>query len=134
MPHTILVAGSSIAVRGVVDLGGDGAPPRLRFQSSANGDLVVIAPHGGRIDGRAMIGGLAVVDWGFGALVRAHERVEVRWNPAREVRTAGAVRRCALCYGPIAAGDTMSVCSCEATAHPECHEVMISCSSCGEAA
>jgi hypothetical protein len=134
MAHTIWVADSPMAVRGVVDLGGDGAQPRLRFQTLANGDLVVIAPQGGRIDGRVMLGGLAVVEWGVGAIVRAHERVEVRWNAAREVRTAAATRRCALCYGPIAAGEAMSVCACEATVHPECHEVMISCSSCGEAA
>jgi hypothetical protein len=77
----------------------------------------------------------ATVDWGAGALVRSGGRaVEVRWEATRETRPATAERACALCFGQIAAGETMAVCICETAVHADCFTVMISCPNCGEAA
>ena len=133
--HAIVVAGSRTALRGVVELGRNGERPLLRFQPFARGDLVVLAPSGARIDGRPMVGGLAVVDWGSGAVVRALDlRVEVRWERARETRGATEDRRCAICFDALAALETVVACSCETIVHQECFAATISCPSCGDAA
>lgn len=134
MSYVAVIADSHVTIRDVVDVGNGCERPRLRFQPLASGDLGIMSQHDGHVDGRAMLGGLAVVQWGCGAIVRAPDRIEVRWVAARELRTAPTARRCALCLGPIAGGDAMSVCVCEVAVHPACHAVMISCSSCGEAA
>jgi hypothetical protein len=95
----------------------------------------VLAPSGARIDGRPMVGGFAVVEWGAGAVVRALDlRVDVRWEHARETRGATAGMRCALCFGATTVGETVVVCSCETIVHEECLAVMVSCAGCGEAA
>ena len=135
MPHTIVVAETSIPLREVVEIGRHGGRSLLRFQPLDSGDVLVLAPAGARIDGRPMLGGLAVVDWGTGALVRSlHLRVEVRWEAAREVRTAAEAGRCALCYGAVGREESIVVCRCETAVHEECAAAMISCPSCGASA
>jgi hypothetical protein len=132
MPHAIVVDGSRIAVRDVVEVKRHGRAA-LRFQPLAGGDLAVVAPHGGWIDGRPILGGLATVDWGAGALLRADGRaIEVRWEASRETRVTTAVGRCALCFGSIARGEATTLCTCATALHAECFAVMISCPSCGE--
>jgi hypothetical protein len=134
MPHVIDVDGSRTVLRSGVDLGRNGGRPLLRFVPLESGDLVVFAPAGAALDGRPMVGGIAVVSWGAGALVRARDlRVVVRWEHAREIRSAPAGSRCGLCFGP-AASETVVVCYCRTPVHEDCFAVLINCSSCGEAA
>lgn len=119
-------------LRDGVDLGRGDAQCLLRFQPLASGDVVVFAPDSGRVDGRTMLGGVAVIEWGTGALIRTRDlRVEVRWEPASGVRTAGAGTRCAVCFGAVAPGETVVVCRCETPVHEECAAVTISCPTCG---
>ena len=133
MPHLIVTADASLVLRDIVEIGRRGQVPALRFVRMTGGDAVVLAPpSGARIDGRPMLGGLAVIDRGAGALVRAAEwRVEVRWQAAREWRTAPAGLECAVCFGAIAAGEPITACQCEAPAHADCAAVAITCSACG---
>ena len=132
MPHVIVTAAASLVLRDIVEIGRRGQVPVLRFVRMTGGDAVVLAPpSGARIDGRPMLGGLAVIDRGAGALVRAGEwRVEVRWRAARERRTAPAGLECAVCFGPIAAGEPIVLCHCEAPAHADCAAVAITCAGC----
>jgi hypothetical protein len=135
MAHAMIVDGTRSTVHGRVDLGRDHGRLVLRIEPLPNGDTVVVAPAGARIDGRPMLGGLAVVDWGRGAIVRAGGlRVELVWEAAREVRRASAPGRCACCLDPIAAGEVTMVCTCETAVHDPCARAMISCQTCGEAA
>jgi hypothetical protein len=135
MAHGLLVDGTRSAVRGPVDLTRDGRV-LFHFEPLANGDAVVFAPAGGRIDGRPMLGGLAVVDWGRGAVVRAAGlRVELVWNAVREIRRAAAPGRCACCLDPITTDEVVVVCTCETAVHDHpCARAMISCQTCGAAA
>ena len=71
MPHVIVTAAASLVLRDIVEIGRRGQVPVLRFVRMTGGDAVVLAPpSGARIDGRPMLGGLAVIDRGAGALVR----------------------------------------------------------------
>jgi hypothetical protein len=132
--HVIAVDGERTVLRGVAELGRNGGRPLLRFLALACGDLVVLAPAGARCDGRRMIGGVAVIEFGRGAVVRTGGlRADVLWEHVRETRLAPAGSRCAVCFGP-AGGDTVVTCYCGAPAHPRCFAVLITCSSCGAAA
>jgi hypothetical protein len=134
MAHDILVDGTRTAVRGPVELGRDGGRVVLRIEPLASGDTVVFAPAGARIDGRPMAGGLAVVDWGRGGIVRAGGlRVELAWEAVRETRRAPAAARCACCLEAILPGELTTVCACETAVHEPCLAAMISCQSCGAA-
>jgi len=93
---------------------------------------VVMAPSRAWIDGRPVLGGLAVVDWGRSALLRAAgTRVVLRWEATRELRVASFATVCAVCFGRLAAGETIAACACDAPAHPECGALLISCPACG---
>jgi hypothetical protein len=132
MPHTIVLDGSSIPLDDVVDLGRHGGGSRVRFERVSSGDAVVIAPAGGRLDGSPMLGGIALIEWGVGALVRVPGlRIEVRWSAAVERRSAPTGMRCSLCFGAVVPGEGVSLCRCEAPLHEECTAVMISCPGCG---
>jgi hypothetical protein len=132
MPHVVVTPAASLVLRDIVEVGRSGQVPVLRFVRMTGGDTVVLAPpSGARIDGRPMLGGLAVIDRGAGALVRAGEwRVEVRWQSAREWRTAPAGLECAVCFGAIAAGEPIVACRCEAPAHADCATLAITCPGC----
>src|SRR5207244_10941347 len=115
--HTVVVDGSRIAVRNAVEIERDGRPV-LRVEPLAAGALAVLALRGGWIDGRVIVGGLAVIERGTSALVRSGgRRVEIRWEPTREMRIAPAGLRCALCFGAIAEGEGTAVCACETAVH-----------------
>jgi hypothetical protein len=132
MPHAILLGDRSIPLDDVVEIGRHGGQSHVRFERLPTGDAVVMAPAGGRVDGSPMLGGIALIDWGVEALVRAPGlRIEVRWRPGVERRSATAGMRCSLCFGAVAPGEVVSLCRCEAPLHEECAAVMISCPSCG---
>jgi hypothetical protein len=133
-PHVITVDGTRSVIGGVVDVGRNGDRPLVRFHPSDDGDLVVLAPSGALIDGRPMVGGVAVVSWGSGAVVRADDlRVEVRFEAARETMRATAGMRCALCFDAVRVGEIVARCVCRSTVHAECYALLISCPSCGAA-
>lgn len=135
MPHVIVVANTRTSLRDVVELGRNGEPPRLRFHPTPAGDVVVLAVAASRIDGRPLIGGLAVVEWGAGALVRAQDlRVEIVWEAGRTTRAAAGRQRCVLCYGAFGLRETIVACACDSPLHADCAAAMISCPSCGAAA
>lgn len=135
MPHVIAIDGTHVPVRDVVELGRNAERPLLRFRTLGTGDLAVFAPAGARIDGFPLAGGLAVVSWGSGAVVRAHDlRVEVRWEDAREAGPARTATRCVLCFSAIDVGADAVACYCRAPVHGSCFAVMLSCPSCGVAA
>ena len=131
MPHAIVTAVASLVLDDVIEVGRNGDVPVLHFRRQERGDAVVIAPAGGRIDGRAMVGGLAVIDWGRGALVRAGDlHVDVQWRAARARRVATATTECAVCFGAILLDESIIACSCDSPSHPECAALLLSCPDC----
>ena len=81
MPHEIVIGGERVALRDVVDLGRAAGAALLRVHRLANGDALVIAAGDARRDGAPLLGGLGIVAWGEGALLRvAGLRVEIIWR------------------------------------------------------
>jgi hypothetical protein len=132
MPHELHIGAERPAPREVTDIGPVGAMPLLRAHRQANGTLVLIASEGATCDGVPLLGNLAVISCGTGALLRAGgTRVEVVWQPRSERCAAAAGCRCRVCFGAFAADAMAVLCVCEAYFHHECHAVLINCPGCG---
>src|SRR5206468_9959196 len=109
MPHEIRIDGARLALDDVVELGHAGNGPALRVHRLAGGDALVIAAGEATRDGRPLLAGLGVVEWGSEAFVRAGRlRVKVAWREAGERCVAEAGRRCRICFGQSATGSPLS--------------------------
>ena len=132
MPHEIRIDGARLALDDVVELGHAGNGPALRLHRLAGGDALVIAAGEATRDGRPLLAGLGVVEWGSEAFVRAGRlRVKVAWRAAGERCVAEAGRRCRICFGQFCDGEPAVNCRCDALFHEECSEVCITCQACG---
>jgi hypothetical protein len=85
-------------------------------------------------DGAPIIGNLAVVEPGEGALIRAGaQRVEIVWQAQSEPLAAPASGRCRLCFGGFAANESAARCACNSWFHDRCDELRHNCPACGAA-
>ena len=133
MPHDIVIEGIRHELRDSLDLGRAGT--RLRVHRLPEGDAVLLTSAHTTCDGLPLLGNLALVRRGEGALVRMLGlRVEVAWRDAAGVRPAGATDRCRLCLGAFMPGEEAIVCRCEVVFHGECARVLITCQGCGTGA
>src|SRR5436305_97816 len=108
------------------------AAPFVRSRHDIGRDEQVIAAGEATGDGRPLLAGLGVVEWGSGALVRAGRlRLKVAWRAAGERCVAEAGRRCRICFGQFCDGEPAVNCRCDALFHEECSEVCITCQACG---
>jgi hypothetical protein len=106
--------------------------PRLRLHRLANGDALVITSDRTTRDGLPLLGNLAVIAWGTGARLRCGSfSAEIVWQSRNEAHTAARATRCRLCFGAIAAGETVVRCACAALLHLECDAVRVTCPGCG---
>jgi hypothetical protein len=130
--HEASCRGARAVLRGELDIVADGETSRLRLWRSTAGDAIAAASGPASIDGRPMLGRLAVVGWGRGALLRVGGlAVDVLWRPACGRRVPPEGRRCRLCFGAFEEGEVATVCPCEALFHGDCDDVRVSCPDCG---
>jgi hypothetical protein len=133
--HALLLDGSSRPLTAAVDVARAGGRALLRVLPLASLDAVVVAAAPATRDGRELVGRLAVVDAGVGAVFRAAGlRAELCWQPAPRRRPAQAGEECRLCFGACAAGEEAVACACGAPFHPECRALCVTCPGCGERA
>ena len=130
--HEIVIDGVRLALDDVIELGA-GDRPALRVHRLTGGDAVVIAAGEATRDGRPLLAGLGVVEWGCGALVRAGRlRAEVAWVASHGRRAACAGHRCRICFGSFPEGEAAVACGCcDTLFHTDCGEVCITCPACG---
>ena len=134
MAHSIVIDGTRHEiddVGDVIDVGAASDGPLIRVQRGVDG-AVVISTAAATRDGAPMLGNLAVVAAGEGALVRAGALlVRVEWQAvARRIRAAGPAE-CRLCFGALAVNEPAVACGCDAPFHVECHALCETCPACG---
>jgi hypothetical protein len=128
MPHRADSRDAQVLVADVVDVG------LFRVHPLASGGVAVLGPADATRDGAPIIGRLAVVAWGDGAILRAaSERVAIVWDAraGRVVPRSG--QACNLCHGGFDVGKDQAAiaCACGMVFHLECHELVITCAECG---
>ena len=134
MPHEILIDRHPIELREATDIGRGGAAGLLRLQRRENGDLLIMIPGDATRDGAPVLGNLAIVARGEGALVRATGCcVEIVWQDRAGRRPVEAGRRCRLCFGAFAPDEIAAACTCESVFHADCDDLRSDCPGCGAA-
>jgi hypothetical protein len=106
----------------------------LRVRRGPGGEAVVLSAGPLLRDGRVVIGGLAVVEVGRGAVLRANgARITIEWRALGGERAALAGERCRLCFTDLPTGAPVRSCGCEAVFHSECDRLRHDCPACGAA-
>jgi hypothetical protein len=132
MPHVITIADQQHVVRDTVEIGRAGGALLLQAFRLEDGDAVLIAGSDATRDGMPMLGRLAVVSWGAGAVIRVGGvRVEMRWQPGCAPARARADEACAVCFGTFARGETVVACDCTHAFHDDCNRARVNCMRCG---
>jgi hypothetical protein len=109
-----------------------GGGPLVRAHRLSSGDTAVITAVEGTRDGLPLLGNLALVSWGEGALLRlAGVRVVIEWEAGTARRVVGAGTACRLCFGAFDADERGVICPCEAVFHGDCDSVRADCPGCG---
>jgi hypothetical protein len=131
VPHYLALDDVLHQLAEATDVGRAGSLPVLRVHPTETGGLVAISTVPATRDGAPMLGNLATIAWGEGAVVRANGlRIGVEWSAACRRVPAGLVP-CRLCFGSFAAGEIAMACSCDAPFHLECHALCVTCPACG---
>jgi len=131
MAHSIVIDGARQELDHAIDVGDAGAAPRMRVQRGADGAVVISAAPALR-DGAPLLGNLAVVAPGEGALVRTGTLlVRVEWRAAPRSIRAAAPADCRLCFGAFEPHEPAVACGCDAPFHVECHALCETCPACG---
>jgi hypothetical protein len=132
MPHVITIDGRSITLHDRIDVAREAGHPALRLHRLPEGDALVLSATDATCDGMPMIGSLAIVPLGSGAIVRGGGmQVNVLWRVSARREIAGTRQRCRLCAGGFVAEEVVIVCACEEAFHDECERVRHDCPSCG---
>jgi hypothetical protein len=130
VPHVLALDDSRHEVTDATEIGRAGQLPVVRVHRTAAGVVVISAVPATR-DGAPMLGNLATVASGEGAVVRAGGlRMCLEWSAACRSVPAG-VAPCRLCFGTFASGEPAMACGCEAPFHVECHALCVTCPACG---
>ncbi len=134
MPHEILIDGSRCTLCEVIDIGRNGMPPLVRVVPLANGDAAVITAAAASRDGVPVVGQLARIERGSGAIIRSGSlQLAIAWQSRGERRAPVPGERCRVCFGAFDAGAETARCVCDAVFHSECDRVRLTCPGCGAA-
>ena len=132
MPHEVVIDGERLTLRDELSVGAWGDGPLFWLRRLANGDAAVVTATGATRDGLPMPGGIGVVEWGAGALLRAAGvRIEIAWRAVAERRPAEGREECPICFGGFEHGVLAIACRCETLFHDECNAARIDCPDCG---
>ena len=132
MPHEILIASERLTLRDELSIGVWGDGPLFWLRRLANGDAAVVTATTATRDGLPLLGGVGIVEWGTGALVRAAGvRIEIAWRAVAERRPAEGREECPICFGGFTRGVPAIACRCETLFHDECNAMRVDCSDCG---
>src|SRR2546426_12689226 len=105
MPHALLTDTGTLLLHDVLDVGGGAEQPHLRLHALRGGDAVAIVSADATCDGLPLLGQLALVPWGRGALIRyGRVRAEIAWRACSERRAAATGERCRVCFRACAPG------------------------------
>src|SRR5262245_52779781 len=128
--HTLHLDGSCRSITAPLDVPQQTGATLLRVVPLATGDTAVIATTRATRDGREILGRLAVIAAGEGAVVRAGGvRARLSWEPVARRRPALPGEACRLCFGAV--DQEAIACTCAAAFHEECHRLCITCPGCG---
>ena len=143
MAHELHFDEARVIVDDVVEIARPDLGARIRVHRARDGAAVVIVASDATCDGAPLLGNVAVVAAGAGAIVRCGKlRVKIAWNATavrRLVCAADAApgalavdsRRCRVCFGPFVPDETVVVCACDEGFHEDCDRARLDCPGCG---
>jgi hypothetical protein len=134
MPHELHFDHERVIVDDIVEIDRADVAARLRVHRASDGSAVIVAASATTRDGAPLVGNLAVVPAGTGAILRSGRlRIALTWSATAVRRRAGTTgsRRCRVCFGAFMAEEIVVACGCDETFHDECDRARVDCPACG---